>query len=46
MDEKIADMIEHLEAERKALADYGYRFPALFEAVRFLLEQQASADKG
>lgn len=38
--DKIDEMIRHLEAEREALDNYGYRFPALFDAVRFLLDEK------
>jgi hypothetical protein len=39
MDEEAQRLLERLEAERKSLSAYGYEWPAIFDAVEFLLKR-------
>lgn len=39
MDPEAKTLLERLEKERDQLASHGYRFPALFDAVGFLLRR-------
>lgn len=39
MDPKVKELRERLEQERAGLARYGYEWPAIFDAVNFLLER-------
>lgn len=41
--DKTKELIEALADEAKWLAARGYCFPALYEAIRFLLEQSLSS---
>ena len=37
---ELEDLLKRLARERAALQEYGYRFPALFDAVEYLLRQR------
>jgi len=40
MDAEIEKLLDRLAQEEKSLEMYGYRFPALYDAIKYLLQKQ------